>query len=94
MLRLGKRGRKVCWLQRNLKWLAFNPGPVDGIFGSKTRAAVVRFQKWAGLTTDGIVGPKTSTQLLQTCLLRPSISGIKHEAGEASATISSSEKTV
>jgi peptidoglycan hydrolase-like protein with peptidoglycan-binding domain len=66
MLRLGKRGRKVRWLQRNLKWLAFNPGPVDGIFGSKTRAAVVRFQKWAGLTTNGIVDPKTSTALLST----------------------------
>lgn len=32
---------------------------VDGIFGSKTLAAVKDFQKRNGLEADGIVGPKT-----------------------------------
>lgn len=31
----------------------------DGIFGPKTKAAVVTFQAGAGLTADGICGPKT-----------------------------------
>jgi hypothetical protein len=35
----------------------------DGIFGPKTRARVVEFQKARGLVTDGIVGPKTRAAL-------------------------------
>lgn len=37
----------------------------DGIFGSKTKAAVVAFQAAAGLETDGICGPKTWAALLK-----------------------------
>lgn len=36
---------------------------VDGIFGQKTRSAVVSFQKKIGLSPDGIVGPKTWEKL-------------------------------
>ncbi|MET9149481.1 peptidoglycan-binding domain-containing protein [Streptomyces sp. NPDC057197] len=36
---------------------------VDGIFGNQTHDAVVRFQGCAGLSQDGIVGPKTWRQL-------------------------------
>lgn len=36
----------------------------DGIFGAKTKAAVVAFQAAAGLVTDGICGPKTWAALL------------------------------
>ena len=32
---------------------------VDGIFGKNTRADLVGFQKQAGLTQDGVAGPKT-----------------------------------
>lgn len=35
----------------------------DGSFGSKTRAAVVSFQKKNGLTADGEIGPKTWVKL-------------------------------
>ncbi|MCM1306313.1 MAG: spore cortex-lytic enzyme [Bacteroides sp.] len=35
-------------------------GSADGIFGAKTKAAVVKFQKKNGLTADGIVGTKTA----------------------------------
>lgn len=39
---------------------------VDGVFGAKTKAAVVAFQKSTGLTADGIVGAKTWPALLPT----------------------------
>lgn len=46
-------------LQRTLKALGYDPGPLDGIAGPRTRAAVVAFQRAQGLAADGIVGPKT-----------------------------------
>ena len=59
LLRVGSRGQAVTNLQRQLAGLGFNPGPIDGIFGPKTKAAVVAFQRAAGITVDGIVGPQT-----------------------------------
>lgn len=46
-------------VQRRLKALGYYTGSVDGDFGPKTKAAVVRFQKPRALGTSGIVGPKT-----------------------------------
>jgi len=43
-----------------------HPVTVDGIFGSKTEAAVKAFQKQHGLTADGRVGPKTWPKLVVT----------------------------
>src|SRR4051794_29535452 len=50
-------------LQRQLRRLGERPGPIDGLFGPLTEAAVVRFQANTGLRTDGIVGRKTATRL-------------------------------
>lgn len=58
-LKQGVRGDDVSALQTALKALSLNPGPVDGDFGPKTLAAVKQFQFQAGLSVDGIVGPKT-----------------------------------
>jgi peptidoglycan hydrolase-like protein with peptidoglycan-binding domain len=35
------------------------PQGVDGVFGPHTRASVVAFQTWGGVTADGIVGDQT-----------------------------------
>lgn len=37
---------------------------IDGIFGPKTKQAVIAFQKFVGLTPDGIVGPATWSALV------------------------------
>jgi peptidoglycan hydrolase-like protein with peptidoglycan-binding domain len=58
-LRSGSRGSSVRLLQAALTALGFDPGTIDGVFGSRTRAAVLAFQRARGLAADGIVGPKT-----------------------------------
>ena len=46
-------------IQTALKAKGFDPGPIDGLAGPKTAAAVKAFQAKARLKADGIVGPKT-----------------------------------
>jgi uncharacterized protein (TIGR02594 family) len=46
-------------VQAALLSLGFDPGPVDGVAGAKTRAAVKAFQKAAGIPFDGVAGPQT-----------------------------------
>lgn len=55
----GATGPEVKAIQQRLKELGYSPGPIDGIFGPQTAAAVIRFQQQAGITVDGIVGPET-----------------------------------
>jgi peptidoglycan hydrolase-like protein with peptidoglycan-binding domain/DNA invertase Pin-like site-specific DNA recombinase len=50
---------RVRALQRRLRALGLRPGPVDGLYGPRTAAAVERLQRDSGLTVDGIVGPQT-----------------------------------
>lgn len=59
MLRTGSRGDTVRKLQELLNAKGYTCGSVDGIFGSKTYAAVLAFQKANGLAADGIVGSLT-----------------------------------
>jgi peptidoglycan hydrolase-like protein with peptidoglycan-binding domain len=40
-------------LQRQLRGLGLRPGPVDGLYGPRTAAAVARFQRRRGTTADG-----------------------------------------
>jgi len=53
----------VAALQVALSARGIAVGPVDGITGPQTRAAVVRFQRRHGLTADGIAGPLTRAAL-------------------------------
>jgi hypothetical protein len=43
--------------------LAFHPNGVDGFFGPGTEKAVIRFQEFAGIYADGVVGPQTMEAL-------------------------------
>jgi peptidoglycan hydrolase-like protein with peptidoglycan-binding domain/DNA invertase Pin-like site-specific DNA recombinase len=50
-------------VQRTLRRLGWQPGPVDGLYGPRTEAAVARFQTAARVAADGIVGPQTRRAL-------------------------------
>ncbi len=62
-LKLGSRGPEVNVLQAFLQQFGYDPGPVDGILGPKTRDAVISFQRDYGLPPDGIAGPQTWTAI-------------------------------
>ena len=64
MVSYGSRGDAARKLQELLNALGYDCGSVDGIFGSKTKAAVLAFQKANGLGADGIVGPLTWGKLV------------------------------
>ena len=55
----GSNSNEVRQIQEKLKRWGYYTGSVDGVYGSKTLAAVKSFQKKNGLTVDGIAGEKT-----------------------------------
>jgi peptidoglycan L-alanyl-D-glutamate endopeptidase CwlK len=63
VLRQGSFGPPVLLLQTRLKERGFSPGAIDGSFGPGTEAAVLAFQRGAGLLADGVVGPRTAAAL-------------------------------
>lgn len=58
-LRHGDTGEAVAALQELLLSRGFDPGPVDGIFGPLTEAAVRAAQSHFGLEVDGLAGRLT-----------------------------------
>jgi len=64
VLETGSNGNDVKSLQILLNGLGYPCGSVDGAFGTKTQAAVKKYQKAENLTQDGIVGAKTWAAIL------------------------------
>ena len=62
-LYFGSTGEDVEYLQRRLNGIGFGSLVVDGIFGVATEESVKKFQKYYGLTVDGIVGSQTWAKL-------------------------------
>lgn len=71
----GDRGEKVLALQRRLAELGYWLGTPDGSFGSLTQQAVFALQKSAGLSRDGVVGPRTKRALENGVRPRARLSG-------------------
>jgi hypothetical protein len=61
----GDSGEDVQSVQGLLQARSHPEVSIDGDFGAKTETAVKGLQNWAGLTADGIVGPKTWAALLR-----------------------------
>jgi spore germination protein len=72
----GARGGWVLALQALLLEVGENPGPLDGVYGPPTAAAVKRFQAAVGLQTTGVVDRATAGALLRrVAILRPGARG-------------------
>ena len=56
-------------LQRDLGAAGYPPGDMDGLYGPRTRHAVVAFQMAHGLQVDGVVGSRTWSALSEPVLI-------------------------
>ncbi len=63
LLRQGDTGQAVLNLQAALYRAGYPPGPLDGIYGPLTAAAVAKFQRDHGLRVNGIAGEQTLSTL-------------------------------
>ena len=59
LLKQNDSGEEVARLQQKLYVIGYNPGTIDGKFGSRTKDAVKLFQADSGLLGDGVVGDNT-----------------------------------
>lgn len=83
LLAQGSRGAEVAELQQSLRAAGFDPGPIDGVFGPRTAAAVRAFQQSRGLRVDGIVGPVTRAALREAARPGPVVLGYYYGPGAA-----------
>jgi peptidoglycan hydrolase-like protein with peptidoglycan-binding domain len=73
VLERGASGEAVRQLQRALKDLGYDPGSIDGQFGSHTEAAVKAFQGRSGIAVDGVVGEITWLNIDEADTSNPTI---------------------
>jgi peptidoglycan hydrolase-like protein with peptidoglycan-binding domain len=66
-------------VQRRLVRLGYRPGPVDGLFGAQTQAAVQWFQIKHGLAPDGVAGPRTLGLLRERTGGAPALNPIRDD---------------
>ena len=57
--KMGSRGSEVRNIQSRLKNWGYYSGSVDGIYGTATKKAVIKFQKKQALKADGVAGKAT-----------------------------------
>ena len=63
LLKTGVRGDEVRRLQERLQALGYYAGELDGQYGQGTAEAVKLFQAQHGLTSDGVAGEATLSQV-------------------------------
>jgi peptidoglycan hydrolase-like protein with peptidoglycan-binding domain len=71
--------QRVREVQRQLRRLGYRPGPVDGLFGAQTWAAVQWFQIKHGLTPDGVAGPGTLSLLRERTTRAPAPNPVRDD---------------
>jgi peptidoglycan hydrolase-like protein with peptidoglycan-binding domain len=67
------QGKDVLQVQKLLQAHGFSPGTIDGVYGPKSVAAVLNFQRARKLTADGQVGPATLAALNARPPMSPSV---------------------
>lgn len=77
-LRIGSRGSDVTLMQNYLNSIrsVFPVIPaitVDGVFGTRTEAAVIAFQRLFGLTPDGVIGRNTWDKIVYVYNNKPNV---------------------
>lgn len=89
LLKEGSKSDKIAKLQDALKSVGVDPGSADGIFGPKTKEAVLNFQKKSGLSVDGVVGPETAKALKQAAMnaVSKKLGGGGDDAGNPKAAV-------
>jgi hypothetical protein len=80
-LKSGSRGEDVRHVQELLQMAGHDPGPMDGIFGSRTDQAVRAFQGSRQLVQDGVVGPRTWEALTKSSTTDGQAKGISLHIG-------------
>src|SRR5262249_37717308 len=61
----GVTPQQIATAQKALADVGCYTGPIDGLYGPVTDAAIRNFQQAMGLTVDGVVGPQTLAALEQ-----------------------------
>ena len=90
VLEVGSKGSNVVKVQQKLIQFGYLSGSADGLYGEKTRNAVLWFQRRNGLTQDGKVGPATAAALGVTL---SGSSGSSSGSSSSSSTTASSSST-
>jgi len=80
---------KTIVVQKKLTELGYNPGPIDGINGYKTRSAIIHFKKNLQLKANGKITPTLLNTLNSPCK-RTFIQGQAKKQGACKKTNKSS----
>jgi len=88
VLKKGSTGEKVRVMQGRLIQWGYLDGRADGVFGSRTEAAVRSFQRRNGLAADGIVGSSTAAAMGIT------LGGSQLSSGSGAGSLSDSDLTL
>lgn len=92
-LKKGSTGSDVRELQTKLNSIGYNCGKVDGIFGTKTLAAVKRFQQAYRLAVDGIVGKNTYKKLAEVLGKKKTSASSSSSSGSSGSTTTTKTTT-
>lgn len=81
--------------QETLAEKGFDPGPVDGVWGSKTKSGVMKFQESEGLLASGQLDEQTKSRLFSSMSESASVethsSGSGVYTGDTGADVPDSE---
>lgn len=81
-LKFGMTGYDVLQLQKNLGYLGYTVGQLDGKYGWQTFNAVKNFQWRNGLKADGVVGENTASTMIAQ------VSGNQSQRPKTASTVS------